>query len=131
MTQSHFVVIRIVGRSNLDRARAEFRLNKTIRDDRNVAVDDWQHNGFANQMLVTIVVWIYRDSSVSQHCFRTRRRYGDSAAAVLEWVTKVVELAFLRLAQHFQIRQYGLDVRAPVNNPIAPVNHSVVVQTHK
>ncbi len=131
MTHAHFVVIRIVGRGHFDCAGAEFRLDKIVGHYRNLAIHQRQHQHLPDQLAISFVFGVYRHGRVAQHRLRPRRRHSNRAVAVFEWITKIIKLALLRLAQNFEIGQYGLIVRTPIHNAIAAINHSVVVQAHK
>src|SRR5207248_6099355 len=88
----------------------------------------WQDQGLSDETLIALVVWIYRDRRIAEHRLWPRGSDGDPAVAFFERIANVVKLALLRLAQNFQIRKHRLIVRAPVNDPVAAIDHPVFVQ---
>ncbi len=131
MTHTHFIVIRIVGWCYLDRASAELGLDKLIGDYRNLATHNGQPQQLPDHFTVSLVFGIYRHGGIAQHRFRSRGRYGYGTGAVLKRITKIIKFALLRLAQNLEIGKHGLIVRTPIDDAIAAINHSIVVQAHE
>ena len=118
-------------RRDLDRAGAEFRLDKIVGNYWNFAIRNGQNQCLANQALISIVAWVHRDGGVAQHRLRPRRGNSNRAASVIERITKIVKLAFLRLAQNFEIGKHRLIVWTPVDDAFAAIDHALVIETHE
>ena len=66
-------VVEVVGRRDLDRARAFLGIGVFVRHDRDQATDKRQPNLPSDQMPVALVIGMDRDRGVAEHGFRPRR----------------------------------------------------------
>ena len=124
-------VVEIVRRGDLDAAGAERRVDVLVRNDRNLPIAQRQANGVADQVPVALVVRVHRHGAVAEQRFRARGGDGQMPAAVRERVADVPQVAALFLADHLQIRDGGLQHRVPVDQALAAVNETLLVQAHE
>ena len=71
MTVPYFKVIRVMRWSDFYNPCPKILLNVFVSDDWNLAVHKWQDDCFPDKRLVTFVVWVNRNSSISKKCFWT------------------------------------------------------------
>ena len=72
MTTTEFIVIKVMGWGDFYAASTKFDINIIIGNDRHNATSNRQGNGFANQMRVTLVLWIDGNGGIAQQGFRAR-----------------------------------------------------------
>lgn len=123
----HLVVVRIMRRRDLDRARAEVRVNRFVGDDRDLAPDERQNHRLADQLAITFVVRIDRHRRVAEHGLGARGGDRDAPIASFDRILQVVELALKRLLFNFEIGKRRLILRTPVDDVIAAVDQSLFV----
>ncbi len=131
MTLADLIVIEVVCRSNLDAAGTELRLNVVIGDNRNTAANDGQNQFLANKMLVTIIIRMNGNGAVTEHGFRSGCRNHQVAIAGCQWIAEMPKVAVFIGRQHFEIGQGRVQHRVPVDETLAPINQSFVVQLHE
>ena len=66
MTATHLVIVKIMGWGDLHAAGAKVTLDIIISDDRHFSASDWQGNGLADQMGVSLVFWIDRYGGIAE-----------------------------------------------------------------
>ena len=66
MTATHFIVIKVMGGGDLHAAGTKVALDIIIGNDRHFSAGDWQGNGLADQMRVTLVFWIDRHRGIAK-----------------------------------------------------------------
>ena len=71
MTTTQFIIVKVMRWGNFDTACTEVALDIVISDDRHDATRDWQSNGFADQMCITLIARIDGDSRITKECLRT------------------------------------------------------------
>ena len=76
------VVVLVVGRGDLDRARAEGPVHHRVGDDRHRPIHERDHGLAADQRGVSRVVGVDRNRRVAQQRLRTRGRDGDPGVRV-------------------------------------------------
>jgi hypothetical protein len=84
-------VVGVVTRSDLQTAGAELGLDVLVGDDRQVAADEREHRGLADQVRVTLVLGVHGDRGIGEHRLRAHGGDDDLAAAVFQRVGDVVE----------------------------------------
>ena len=97
MPCTYLKVVRIVCRCDLYNARTELHINIAVRNNRYLPVDKRQENRFADNVLVSLVLWVYSDSGITQQRFRSCRSKLDISAAVCKRVSQVPEMTCLIL----------------------------------
>ena len=71
MALADFIVVEVMGRSDLDATGAEFGIAVIIAHNRDASADQWQLDIFADQRLVALVFRVYCHGGIAQHGFRT------------------------------------------------------------
>ncbi len=122
-----FEIVRIVRRSHLHDARAEFRDGQFIEDDGNLAIHERQHDGLAGQVAVALIFRIHSHGGIAQHGFRSRGGYHQRTRSVRERIANVPQVAVDVLMLHFEIGQRGVAARAPVHHVSAAINQTALV----
>src|SRR5271170_5195017 len=122
MAAADLEVGKIVRRSNLHCAGAEFTLDSRISDNRNLTSDQRQPYHLADKPGVARIVRMHRDGDVAEDRLGPRRRDGYRSGAVRERITDVPKIAVNRLMIDFKVRQRGLASRAPVDKPAVAIN---------
>ena len=129
VTLSAGVVVGVVRRRHLDRAGAELRVHEGVGDQRDLAVADRQQHRLPDAVAVARIVGMHRHRGIAEHGLRPRGGHGDEAAAILEGVLEVPELALVLLVDHFLIRERRAALRAPVDDAVALVDQAFLVET--
>ena len=122
------VVVEIVRRGDLDAARAELGAGVVVRDERDLALRQRQPQRPADQPRVAPVARVHRDRHVAEHRLRAGGRDDHVAVAVGERIPQVPERAVFLFLQHLEIGDCGQQHRIPVDQPLAAVDHALVVQ---
>ena len=126
---THLVIIEIVGRRDFYTASAELPVDVIVADNGNLTVCQRQQNGFADEVLVTLIFRVYRYRGVAEHGFRAGSGNGEMAATIGQRVFEMPEVAVFLFRDYFQIRNGGVQFRIPVDQSFAPVNQAVFVET--
>ncbi len=72
-------------------------------NNRDFPAHDRQENHLSDQMLVALVIGVYRHCGIAEHGFRPRRSHHNVAAAVREWVSKIPEASVFFFAVDLEI----------------------------
>ena len=124
MSLADVVIGDIMARGHLDRPGPKLAINGLIGHDRHDAMNHRQRHRLADQVLVTPVVGVDRDSGVADHGLRTGGRDRDDAAA-FDRVLEIVELVVRLFVLNFQVRDGALVTRAPVDDPRTAVDEAL------
>jgi hypothetical protein len=81
VAQADGVVVEVVGGGDLDHAGAELAVDVFVGDDRDVAVDQRQLDGLADQVGVALILRMHHHGGVAEHGFRAGGGHGEAAAA--------------------------------------------------
>ena len=119
-------VVRVVRRGHLDRAGAERRVDVLVGDDRDAAAGQRQLDLGADQVPVALVVGVHGDRGVAEH--RLGPGGGDHDRVVAVAVADRDELALVVGVLDLDVGQRGQAARAPVDDPLGPVDQAVVEQ---
>ena len=125
------IVVRVVRRGDLDDAGAELHVDIVVADNRNLAANQRQDDRLADQILVTLVLGVDRNSGIAEHRLRAGGGQNDLSAAVAERVAQVPEVARLLLILNLGVRDGGHAVRAPVDDAFALIDEALVVEVDK
>ena len=132
VTEADLVVGLVVGRSDLEHAGPEFKVDRFVANDRKLdkAVEgQGAADMFADEVGVALILGIHGDRSVSHDGLRAGGGDLQPDAGVLHDLKfEVVEVSFLFLGNDLLVAQRGEGDRAPVNHPLAPVDESLVVE---
>ena len=124
-------VVGIVGRRHFHRARPELWIHRLVEDDRDLAAEERQDGRSPLERGVALVLGVHRHRHVPQHRLGARGRHHDVLLRPLDGIHQVVELAVRVLMVHFLVGERGEASRAPVDDPVAAVDESLVVETHE
>ena len=127
MTLTHLKVVGVVGGSYLNNASSEVCFNIFIGNNGNFSADKGKNEHFANDVLVALIVGVYRNGCIAQKCFGTGGSKLNIAAAVLEGISQVPEMTCLILIVYLGIGKGGLAVRTPVDDPLTSVDKTLFV----
>ncbi|EKD34900.1 MAG: hypothetical protein ACD_75C02138G0001, partial [uncultured bacterium] len=131
VAQADLVVVAVMGGSDLQRPGAELAVDVGIEDHRNHPIGKRQFNPNFPQMAVTFVFRMDGHPGVAEHCLGSRRRHHHMAGAVGIGVADMVELALGILVFHLVVGESGMAARAPVDDIVAFVDQSFLVEPHE
>ena len=119
-------VVRVVRRGDLDRAGAELRVHVRVGDHRDAPAGQRQLDLAADQVGVPLVVGVHRHRGVAEHGLGPGGGDHDRVGAVA--VAERDQLAVGVAVVHLDVGQRGQAARAPVDDPLGPVDEAVVVK---
>jgi hypothetical protein len=128
---AHLVVVEVVGRGDLDHAGAELAIDVCVGDDRDQAIGERQAHLPAHELRVALVLGMHRDGGVTEHRLGARRGDNHMAAAILEGVLEVPEVAVLLARFDLEVRDRGLQHRIPVDEPLAAIDEARLEEAHE
>ena len=70
MAQTHLKIVRVVSGCNFNAARSELHINIIIGYNGYFASDK-RKEGFADQVFISFVIWVYRNGCVAEKSLRT------------------------------------------------------------
>ena len=127
---THGVVIGVVGRGDLDKARAKVGVDMPILKDGDLAVDDGELDGLTHEGGLLGVLRGDGNARVAEHGLGARGGDDDVVLAVDrlgQRVAQVPQMALLVLVLGLVVRDSGGAVGAPVDDALAAVDQAVVV----
>ena len=127
---THSVIVGVVGRGDLNKARAEIGVDMPILKDGDLAVDDGELDGLTHEGGLLGVLRGDSDARVAKHGLGARGGDDDVILAVDrlgQRVAQVPQVALLVLIFGLVVRDGGGAVGAPVNDTLATVDQAVVV----
>ena len=71
MSFTDFKVVRVMGRSDLYNACTKLHINIAVGNDRYLSANKRQSKCLAYDILISFVLWIYCNGSITEKCFRT------------------------------------------------------------
>ena len=119
-------VVRVVGRGHLDRAGAEGGVHVRVGHDRDRPAGQRELDHGADQVTVPVVVGVDGDGGVAEHGLGSC--CGDDDAAVTIAVADRDQFALVVGVIDLDVGQGGQAARAPVDDPLGPVDQLVVEQ---
>ena len=129
--QSHFIVIRVMGRGNLYRTSTKGGVDILISKQRNLPVYYWQNQGLAHQLRITLVSRIYRHAGIAEHGLRTGGGNLHIPVLTLYLIADMPQMACLGLMLHLNVGNGGVAVRAPVGNACPLIDKPLLIQADK
>ena len=127
---THGVVVGVVSRGDLDKARAKVGVDVVVGEDGDLAVNDRQHDGLAHEGSLLGVLRRDGDARVAEHGLGARGGDDDVVLAVDrlgQRVAQVPQVALLVLVLGLVVRDSSGAVRAPVDDALAAVDQTIVV----
>ena len=131
MTLAHFIVVEVMGGGNFYAAGTKIRVHIIIGDDGDVALSQRQANGLADHVLVARVFRVHGHGGIAEHGLRAGGGDHQMAGAVGERVAEVPHVALFFHVLHFQVGDGRVQGRVPVDQTLAAVNQTFLVQAHK
>ena len=129
---AHLEVVEVVGRRHLDGAGARLRVRVVVGDDRDPPADQRQQHLLADQVAVAGVFGVHSHAAVAQHRFRPGSRDHDMGAVLpLDRVAEVPELAVDLVLLHFQVRDRGVQLGIPVDQPLVAIDQPFLVEPNE
>ena len=119
----------VMGRGDLQHARAEFLLDGRVADDRDLGAREGAPDMLADEVLVAFVVRVDRHGGVAGDGLRTRGRDLEERAGDFgDLVAHPVERALRGLHDHLFVGEARLRDRAPVHHALAAVDIAAFVE---
>ena len=128
MPPSHFKIIGVMGRRNLNHTRTELHIHIGIPDNRNCPVHNGQHHLSADQMLIPLILRVNSHTGIAQHGFRTGRGKfykflrTDCAVCFNQRIFDMPEVPLLFFVFHLRIGNGCIADGTPVNDPAALID---------
>src|SRR6476620_12327259 len=133
MPFTRFIVVKVMGRRDLDRTGAEFEVNEdSVADDGNIAPRQRETDFLPNEMSMAWIIGMHGDRRIAQHRFWPRG--GDhqrSTGIVRERIADVKELPLHVLMFDFNVGQGRQAARTPIDQPFAAIDQSLLVEADK
>ncbi len=130
-----FKIVEVMGRRDLDRAGAFFRIGVIVADDRDAAADQRKNDMLADQMAEALVLRMHRNRGVAEHGFGTCGRDHDEGrgivgveALALDRIAQIPEVALDLGLLHFEVGDRGEQLWVPIHQPLVFVDQAFAVQ---
>ena len=122
-------IVEIVRRGDLDRAAALLRIGIVVGHDRQAPADQRQDGVFADQTPVALVLRMHGDGGIPQHGLGPGRRHDDIPAFfALDRIAQVPEMAVDLALLDLEVRNRGVELGIPVDQPLVAVDQAVLVE---
>ncbi len=131
MSEANLVVINIVSRSNLQASCTKFRINITVKNKWYLTICHRDNNFFSFQMLVSDIIRMCTNSSISEYCFRTCSCDHYISFLSHYFVTDIIKFWFFICIINLFIWDRGHSLWIPVNHSYASVNKPLIKQIDK
>ncbi len=125
------MVVGVVRRRDLDHTGAEVTRHISVGNHGNAAFTQGQDDVLANQVQVALILRMHHQRHVAQHGLRPGGGHRQAARTVGQRVGNVPEKTVFFDALDFQIGHGALQHRVPVDQPLAPVDQALLVESHK
>ena len=132
MPLAHFKVGGIVRRRHFHNTRSERWIDHVVLDERDFTIHQGQNRRFTFVLCVPFIIRVNGNGCVAEHRFGPcGGDFDECVIAAFQRILDVIQLRIDRLVDDLQIRQCGHAARAPVDEPLAAVDQSFLVQTDK
>ena len=129
---SDLIIIRIVGRRDLDASRAELHVCMFVPDHRYLFIEERKYNIFTDQVLISVIFRVYRHSSISKHGLRPCGSHlKEPALFSCHRISDMPEEAVLILMYYLCVRNRGLAYRTPVYHSVSLIYEPLIIQIRK
>ena len=131
---AHGVIVGVVGRGDLNKARAEVGVDVPILKDGDLSIDDGELDGLTHKGGLLGILRGDSDARVAEHGLGARGGDDDVILAVDrlgQRVAQVPQVALLVLILGLVVRDSGGAVGAPVDDALAAIDQAVVVPVAK
>ena len=127
MAFAHLEVVRVMGRRDLHCTGPELFIHIVVCHDRDLSSYQRKDHILSDDILISLVVRVHRNSSIPQHRLRTRGRDLEETVRTHDRVFDVPEVSLLLLVLYLSVRERGLTFRTPVDDPGSLVNISLLI----
>ena len=127
MTSSYFKVVRVVGWGYLNATCTIFHINIGICNYRDFPTYKWQNQIFTNLIFKSFVFWIYCNSQITKHSFRTSCSNGNKVIAIFVMIFNIPKFTFLVFVINFCIRNSCFCHWIPVYNPVSSIYQTIII----
>ncbi len=125
-------IVEVVGRGDLDRTAAGFRVGVFVGDDRDQPADERQPHRLADEIGVALVIGMNGDAGVAEHRLGPRRRDGDEPAGKLRHrIADMPQEALGLAALDLEIGDHRVHLRVPVDEPLVAVDQPLAIERDK
>ncbi len=131
MALADFVVVEVVRRGDLHAAGTESRIDVGVGDDRDIAPGERQLHPLSDQVTIAFIFRVHRDRGIAEHGFGARGGNHQVAAAVAQRVAQVPHAAVFFLGDDLEVGYRGVQLRIPVDEPLAAIDQPFPVQAHE
>ena len=130
-TFADFEIVKVMAGRNLNRARPQFRIRMLIGHNRDFTARNRQANGFPDQRLIAIILWIYRDRHIGEHRFRSRGRNQNMPTAIGQRIAKMPKLSVHFARFDLKVRNRGFQARIPIHQPFVAIDQPLIIEIDK
>ena len=132
MSLTYLEVVRVMAWCNLNNTCSEFSVNIFISNNRNLTIHKWQHNLLANDVLVSLIIRMNCNSSITKHClWSCCGELNVFATLPNNLVSHMPEVTSLLFVLNLGITNCSLTYRAEINNLIALVYLAFLVELNE
>ena len=129
MSLSHFIIVNIVGRGDLNCTGSKIHINICITKYRDFPSYNWKCNLHANKLFISLIFWINCNTGISKHCFRAcgcncnkfTLSLGVRQVRIFNGIFKIPQLTIYSSVDYFLIRDSRTRSRIPVHHSISAV----------
>mmetsp|Transcript_4518 Transcript_4518/g.16509 ORF Transcript_4518/g.16509 Transcript_4518/m.16509 type:complete len:226 (-) Transcript_4518:1106-1783(-) len=100
---ANLVIVRIMSRSNLEASSSKLHVDVCIRDDRDLSVLERNFNLLSDELLVSLVLWVDTNCSISQDGLRSSSSNRKKSVLVCKLIFEKKELSFLLAVLNLKI----------------------------
>ena len=127
MALPYLKVVGVMSRRDLHRSGPEFLVYIVVCHNGDFPVHQGKHHMLADDVLVPLILRVYRDSRIAQHGLRTGRGNLQKILRSYNRVLDMPEMSALLLMLHLGIGQGGLADRTPIDDPGSLVDISLFI----
>ena len=131
MALADLKVVRVVRGCDLDGSGTEFHIDILVGDDRDLLVDKRKDDHLPDQILVALIVRMDGDRRIAEHRLGTRCRDLERVVSPDDRIADMPEMSFLILVLDLGVREGRLADRAPVDDPLAAVDISLLIEVQE
>ena len=103
----------------------------TISYDRHFSSCQRNNNLFAYEMLISAIIRMNRNSSISKECFRPRCSKDKALISSDNWIFDLSEISLLIEHLYFIISKSGSTARTSINHIFALIDESIIVEVYE
>ena len=93
VTLADFVVIKVMGWGDLDTAGPKAGVHVVVSNNRDLAPDQGQGHGLADEMLIALILWVYGNGTITEHGLRSGGGDDKVAVTLSQGIAEVPEVA--------------------------------------